>query len=41
MKIGTADPGLASFAYEQASHAARLPTFASDVLHPRPAKSCR
>ena len=32
--------GLA-YGYEQASHAARLPTFAADVLHPRTAKSCR
>ncbi len=31
--------GLA-YAYEQASHAARPPTFAADVLHPRPAQSC-
>ena len=31
--------GLA-YAYEQASHAARPPTFAADVLHPRPLRSC-
>ena len=31
--------GLA-YAYEQASHAASPPTFAEDVLHPRPARSC-
>lgn len=30
-----------SFAYEQASHAARPPTFAADVLHPRPTVSCQ
>ena len=32
--------GLA-YDYEQASHAARPPTFAADVLHPRPAASCQ
>jgi amidase len=32
--------GLA-YAYEQASHAARPPTFATDVLHPNPMSSCR
>jgi amidase len=32
--------GLA-YAYEQASHAARPPTFAADVLHPKPMISCR
>jgi amidase len=32
--------GLA-YAYEQASHAARPPTFAADALHPQPAESCR
>jgi amidase len=31
--------GLA-YAYEQASHAARPPTFAPDVLHPRPGSAC-
>jgi amidase len=31
--------GLA-YAYEQASHAARPPTFAADALHPRQAPSC-
>jgi amidase len=31
--------GLA-YAYEQASHIALQPTFAPDVLHPRPAESC-
>lgn len=31
--------GLA-YSYEQASHAARPPTFAADVLHPRRARSC-
>ena len=32
--------GLA-YGYEQASHAARQPTFAADALHPRAAESCR
>ena len=32
--------GLA-YAYEQASHAARAPTFAPDALHPQPAETCR
>lgn len=31
--------GLA-YSYEQASHAARPPTFAADVLHPKPVISC-
>lgn len=31
--------GLA-YSYEQASHAARRPTFATDVLHPKPMISC-
>ena len=31
--------GLA-YSYEQASHAARLPSFAADVLHPKPVRSC-
>jgi len=29
------------YSYEQASHAWRPPTFAADVLHPRPAARCR
>ena len=32
--------GLA-YDYEQASHEARPPTFATDVLHPRPAEACQ
>lgn len=32
--------GLA-YSYEQASHAARQPTFATDVLHPRAAAECK
>ena len=28
------------YAYEQASHAARAPSFAADVLHPRPIPAC-
>jgi len=32
--------GLA-YAYEQASHAARPPTFAADALHPQPAEPCQ
>ena len=32
--------GLA-YGYEQASHAARRPTFAADALHPRAAESCQ
>jgi amidase len=32
--------GLA-YAYEQASHASRPPTFAADVLHPAPASACQ
>jgi amidase len=30
-----------AYSYEQASHAARPPSFAPDVLHPRRARSCR
>jgi amidase len=29
------------YSYEQASHAARQPTFATDALHPRAARTCQ